>query len=284
MLNELKGFGSVRYYIGDLADWLASSKILAVNEFAIITDLPGYFKQGQSQSSLQRVGPTFANLPLIGGASTAIGLTAFAGGGQANALQLAASFNEVSTVATSGDSVKLPAATPGLSITVKNIGAEALAVFPFLGDSINSLAANASVFIAPGVSKTFRAQDSTVWQETTGPVAVSRTPAAINATATATAVQVASGDITSTSAAATTITLPTTALLAAFLGAQLGTDFSFWIDNSAGANTVTVVFGTGQTALTVLTGENTLTIAAGSVGKFSIYFKSNAAAFVGRVA
>src|ERR1035437_1694348 len=66
------------------------------------------------------------------------------------------------------------------------------------------------------------------------------TPVAINATATATAAQVASGYITSTSAAATTITLPTGTLLGTALGAAQGTIFELYIDNTAGANTVTM--------------------------------------------
>lgn len=64
--------------------------------------------------------------------------------------------------------------------------------------------------------------------------------AAINTTATATALQVANGYITSTSAAAVTITLPTGTLLGAALGAAQGTIFDLFIDNTAGANTVTI--------------------------------------------
>lgn len=64
--------------------------------------------------------------------------------------------------------------------------------------------------------------------------------AAINATATATAAQVTTGYITSTSAAPTTITLPTGTLLGAALGAVQGTIFELYIDNTAGANTVTI--------------------------------------------
>lgn len=66
------------------------------------------------------------------------------------------------------------------------------------------------------------------------------TAAAINATATATAAQVKGGLITSTSAAAVTITLPTGTLLGAALGATRGTVFDLVIDNTAGANTVTI--------------------------------------------
>jgi len=70
---------------------------------------------------------------------------------------------------------------------------------------------------------------------------VTHTPVAINATATATAAQVATGYITSTSAAATAITLPTGTLLGAALGAVQGTIHELYIDNTAGANTVTMV-------------------------------------------
>jgi len=74
----------------------------------------------------------------------------------------------------------------------------------------------------------------------TGAGTMTFTPAAINATATATAAEVASGYITSTSAAATTITLPTGTLLGAALGATRGTVHELHIDNTAGANTVTI--------------------------------------------
>lgn len=76
-------------------------------------------------------------------------------------------------------------------------------------------------------------------------------PVAINATATATAAQVQAGYITSTSAAATTITLPTATALATQLGASRGTIFELYIDNTAGANTVTIAAGSGMTASAV---------------------------------
>lgn len=69
------------------------------------------------------------------------------------------------------------------------------------------------------------------------------TGAAINASATATAAEVKGGLITSTSAAAVTITLPTGTLLGAALGAAQGTWFDLIVDNTAGANTVTLAPG-----------------------------------------
>ena len=109
--------------------------------------------------------------------------------------------------------------------------------------------------------------------------------AAINATATATAAEVATGYITSTSAAATTITLPTGTLLGAELGAVQGTVFDLYIDNTAGASTVTVavaVNGILSTAATDTAGSfGDLTIASGVTGvaRFTLMF-SSATAYV----
>ena len=109
--------------------------------------------------------------------------------------------------------------------------------------------------------------------------------AAINATATATAAQVATGYITSTSAAATTITLPTGTLLGAALGASAGTILDLYIDNTAGASTVTIAVATNgilSTAAADTAGSfGGLTVAAGAtgIGRFTIMF-SSATAYV----
>lgn len=103
---------------------------------------------------------------------------------------------------------------------------------------------------------------------------------AINATATATAAQVATGYITSTSAAATTITLPTGTLLGGFLGATRGTSFDLYIDNTAGASTVTIavaVNGILSTAAADTAGSfGDLTVASGvtGIGRYTIMFSS----------
>jgi len=108
---------------------------------------------------------------------------------------------------------------------------------------------------------------------------------AINATATATAAQVATGYITSTSAAATTITLPTGTLLGAALSATQGTVLDLFIDNTAGASTVTIAVATNgilSTAAADTPGSfGDLTIAAGATGLacFRIMF-SSATAYV----
>lgn len=96
--------------------------------------------------------------------SSATGITAFATGGQASATQLTEEFNEVSTVATAGDSVKLPAAVAGLNCIVFNDGAATLALFPATGDTINDGSANASISIEPGEMVHLRAINSTNWE------------------------------------------------------------------------------------------------------------------------
>ena len=103
---------------------------------------------------------------------------------------------------------------------------------------------------------------------------------AINATATATAAQVATGYITSTSAAATTLTLPTGTLLGAALGAVKGTVFDLYIDNTAGASTVTVAVAVNgilsALAVAVAASAGLLTIPSGVTGqaKFTLMFSS----------
>jgi hypothetical protein len=113
---------------------------------------------------------------------------------------------------------------------------------------------------------------------------------AINATATATAAQVATGYITSTSAAATTITLPTGTLLGAAIGAVRGTVFDLYVDNTAGANTVTMavaVNGVLSSAATDTPGSfGDLTIASGATGiaRFTLMFSSATAYTFSRTA
>jgi hypothetical protein len=108
---------------------------------------------------------------------------------------------------------------------------------------------------------------------------------AIDATATATAAQVATGYITSTSAAATTLTLPTGTLLGAELGATQGTVFDLYIDNTAGASTVTVavavngILSTGATDTAGSFGDLTIAAGATGIGRYTLMF-SSATAYV----
>ena len=150
-----------------------------------------------------------------------------------------------------------------------------------------------SVTVAEGtgtvtVDATFGATTSVTNLTTTNLVVTDQnhpTKAAINATATATAAQVITGYITSTSAAATIITLPTGTLLGAALGATQGTVMDLYVDNTAGANTVTIavaVNGILSSAAADTAGSfGDLTVASGATGlaRFTIMF-SSATAYV----
>ncbi|WP_428331965.1 hypothetical protein [Novosphingobium sp.] len=99
----------------------------------------------------------------------AAGLTA-TGTTQGTALALSANFNQVTTVAASAG-VVLPAisAAPSLgvsngdSIEVFNQGANALAVYPPVGSTINSLAANTALSVAAAKSARFIQLSPTNW-------------------------------------------------------------------------------------------------------------------------
>jgi hypothetical protein len=83
------------------------------------------------------------------------GITAHAGGGQADATLLGSGISIVTTVATAGDSVKLPVNSLGQLFFVRNDTANALAIFPpsganFYGSGTNvhyTLIANSTAFI-----------------------------------------------------------------------------------------------------------------------------------------
>lgn len=93
------------------------------------------------------------------------GLTAYAGGGQGSALELSATkiVHEVTTVASSGDSVKLPAPIASRLHIVINHGNADLAVFPQTGHSIANESANDSVSVAPGKLVIFSVATATRW-------------------------------------------------------------------------------------------------------------------------
>jgi len=117
------------------------------------------------------------------------------------------------------------------------------------------------------------------------------TTAAINATATATAAQIATGYITSTSAAPVTITLPTGTLLGTQLGATAGTVMDLYVDNTAGASTVTIAVATNgilsaAAAAGSGAGAGLLTVPSGvtGIGCFRIMFSSATAYVFSRIA
>ena len=94
----------------------------------------------------------------------------------------------------------------------------------------------------------------------------------VNATATVTAQNLQVGYLTSTSAATVTITLPITTTAGGVtgvsqqLGAVRGQQFSFVVDNTGGANNVTVALGTGGS----LSDAATITASAVAFGRLVV--------------
>ena len=91
-------------------------------------------------------------------------ISAFAGGGQGSATALTTYMNRVTTVATAGDSVKLPAAAAGRSVVVINAAASnAMDCFPASGDAINALPADTALSIAANKSVLFNCVVAGIW-------------------------------------------------------------------------------------------------------------------------
>lgn len=105
-----------------------------------------------------------------------------------------------------------------------------------------------------------------------------------NVTATLTAAECLAGVITSTSVAAVFLTLPSGIDLSAQVS-EIGTTFELIIDNSAGANSVTITPSATVTAITSpFTVTNPMIVTtAQKVGCFKFYFTSETAAIVARI-
>jgi hypothetical protein len=102
----------------------------------------------------------------------------------------------------------------------------------------------------------------------------------INSTATATAAQIAAQVVTSTSPAATSITLPSANSILTQINGVKGTYFPLRVDNIAGANTVTIVLPGSITSGSTGT---PLTIAAGTAAMYEIYWSTTTTAVIYRV-
>ena len=111
------------------------------------------------------------------------------------------------------------------------------------------------------------------------------TKTAKNVTATLTAAECLAGVITSTSVAAVNLTLPAASSVYSVLAGGQGTTFELIIDNSAGANSVTI---TPSATIAAITSPFTVTnpmivTTAQKVGCFKFYFISSTAAVITRV-
>lgn len=84
---------------------------------------------------------------ILGGTS---GMTAFAGGGQANATLLTNLFTSVTVVASPGDSIRLPNSVAGNMFGIINATPNSMDLFPAVGEQIMALGVNVAQPVAPG--------------------------------------------------------------------------------------------------------------------------------------
>jgi hypothetical protein len=92
---------------------------------------------------------------LLNAQSVEVGITATASGNQATARALTAAHNDVATVGTAADSVKLPLAVAGLRVYVENSSATSMQVFGDGTDTINNVATATGVAQAGGKSAVY---------------------------------------------------------------------------------------------------------------------------------
>lgn len=113
-----------------------------------------------------------SNVSITGGSITLTGyltqavadnVSAHAGGGQGAATALTAQINRITTVATAGDSVKLPASAVGLEIVAANNGANPMQVYGAGSDTINGVASATGVSQMPNSVVTYVCTTSGAW-------------------------------------------------------------------------------------------------------------------------
>lgn len=193
-------------------------------------------------------------------------ITAFATGGQASATAITTDFARITTVATAGDSVKLPAAVAGMEICVVNAGLLGADVFPFLGDAINNLAVNLAVRQRAGSEVYFNCHVTGTWS---AQLQLPDAQFVLNATVGVTTA--AAGDMTGaryvqagySGVGAANLTTRTAAQMIADGFLQVGDSYVLEITNTSGGTT-TLVGGTGVT----LTG--TMTMATNTTRRFNV--------------
>jgi hypothetical protein len=151
---------------GDGASWAGKGSIY------IDETTPGMYQNTGTKASpvwtifeAAGVSPTFASITLTGllFESSADNITAFAGGGQASATPLTKEVNRITTVATAGDSVMLPASAPGLTIILANAAAKPMQVFGAGTDTIDGAATAVGVTQMQGSSVIYSCTTAGAW-------------------------------------------------------------------------------------------------------------------------
>lgn len=186
---------------------------------------------------------------LFGSATNTI--TAFAGGGQGSAVALTTGFNRITVCATAADSVKLPAATAGKEVKIKNNGVAYASIFPASGEVIDTLAANTSVSLPSAGTITFYCVVAGTWESSKlQPLAVKNTATTL-ASATFAAGTLTGADLcVAHNTNETPGTLTTRTATEMFVDdpfARIGRAFVVRIMNQASVNNLTFALGSGVT-------------------------------------
>lgn len=200
------------------------------------------------------------------------GITATASGTQATGFRLTNVVSRITACATAGDSVVLPAAKAGLVRWVTNLGAAALDIYPEVGDSINSLAANVAVRISPNSRVSFTTAADGSWHMSGATLPDAKfTKNTTSGATTAAAGNLSGAKLTVaefSAVGAADLTTRTAAQMFADQGnVQPGDSYLLRIINTSGGTT-TVVAGSGVT----LTG--TATLATNTTRDFVVTFTS----------
>lgn len=242
----------------------------------------GTISLGSISTGAVVVGGATSHSPLQVSSTSASALVVGRQGSTNPVLKVDASTGTVIT----GLSIKGAATTNGIALLALDTNANT----GFTLDAKGTGAVNINTLSATAGAVTLGNTTSLAGAVINGATIDNHATAAINSTATATAAQVATGYITSTSAAGTTITLPTGTLLGTQLGATQGTIFDLTIDNTAGANTVTIAVAVNgilsALATAVSTSGGLLTVPSGVTGQgvFRLMFSSATAYTFTRIA
>lgn len=142
-------------------DWSAEDSVLItiINPLtatvnpgaAIYVNIFSVFPDHQSVNPITSLLPNLQNI------------VAHAGGGQSLATPLNLGINVVAITATGGDSVLLPDDVVGQTVIISNRGVAEVAVYPFVGDSINQQATNTPIFVFPDETYILYGDAATNW-------------------------------------------------------------------------------------------------------------------------
>jgi len=141
----------------DVPQWVTNPALLAASNLSDVASVP---------TSLTNLGLSPVSNVTFGSVAVVVqnAITAHAGGGQGAAFALTKAVSRVTIVATATDSVVLPAAVAGKSMTVINAAAaNAMDVYPAVGEAINALAVDTKLSIAANKTVMFICAVNGTW-------------------------------------------------------------------------------------------------------------------------